>query len=147
LRLVGRFLLWLRLRLRRNSIRMTDSGFGSVHPFNRLGSPLFLVLVNVGPFCLWFRSLGLETCGQVDSVLLLEFFVRVVFGGDRWCSCFVVSMRQGVDCAGGTDAGSCSTRSWHPGCLCRRLSEYEERRANRCYRFSQSDGVSHSVVV
>jgi hypothetical protein len=43
---------------------MTDSGFGSVHPFDRLGSPLFLVFVNVGPFCLWFgRSLSLQTCG------------------------------------------------------------------------------------
>jgi len=91
---------------------MTDSGFGSVHPFDRLGSPLFLVLVNVGPFCLWLGcSLCFQTGGQVDTVFLLEFFVRVVFGRGRWCSWFVVSMRQGVGCASGTDADSCSTQS------------------------------------
>lgn len=125
---------------------MTYSGFGTVHPFNCLGCPLFFILVDICPFCLLLGCLfRFQTCGQVNSVFLLEFFVRVVLGWGRWRSCLIISMRQSV-ILGGTDVGSCSTQSYHSECLCRRLGEAEERRAIRCYRFSQSDGASHSVA-
>ena len=56
LRLIQRFLCWRR----HNGICVTDSCFGAVHPLDRLGSPIILILVNISPLRLLLgRVVGL----------------------------------------------------------------------------------------
>lgn len=58
-----------------------ESALGSVVPLDSFRSPIIFVVVNVGPLCLFSFAILLNARGQMDSVLLFQFFVGQVFCG------------------------------------------------------------------
>jgi hypothetical protein len=66
-----------------SSILRCYGRFCAIHPHNSLGRPIVLVVINVGPVRVLLAVIRLQSRGEMDAVLLLEFLIRELFGR-RW---------------------------------------------------------------